>query len=866
MAKKTEEDDSKETSLDGCYGEKVSYEGLDSFLEDAFASNREADERGSNERFATCIWGHSGIGKCVSGNTLIKTERGIVPIGSLFLGVTEEGFYPAPDGMMVDTSEGMMPVDQLYYSGVKKAIRIKTNFGRSITGSLIHPLMVASSEFGWKKLSEVKIGDFLVLNGTKSDVKDVILPEIPTGDARSRKDFTTPKVMNADLAYVIGAIIGEGNTMEVHTVQMTQSKDKPLTVNYLKKFETLFGLKPNGSLDKRTTDTTTYSCNRTILRDWFEMIGVDKAYSREKSVPWSVLQSSLASQRGFLSAIYEAEGSNEDAGIALSSASQLLIQQVSFMLLQWGIQSGISSRFVKGTEYWSLLCGGDHARKLQQLTMFSRATRSWMKIVRGNPNRGGLPMVLVARILKEMKASHRANGGIITKKAIHTAPLNRLYNLKHAPKIVSQETVDAWASFFSKADPKFKQELDSLRGLLFERIVSIEDADDMPLYDVSMATESHEFIADGFVSHNTAKIKQHCKKPVTWRGKNYPGYAVFDVPVAQFEEMGDLHGMPSRHVKLARKGNGQPEETWVAEEVVQGWFKDGWEIMPSGGVRTMYAPPDWVPREEGPSILLLDDWNRTSVRIIKGTMQLLQNYGMVSWKLPAGCNIVLTANPDEQDYLVTSIDSAILTRIRSVTLVHDVKEWAVWAEGAGLDYRGINFLLRYPEMMIGNERTNPRTLAQCFRDMKRIPDISHKDQARRFQVLAASLLDEQTVSTLITFLDREIELIIEPEQILAGRDWTGIEAHMKKLMGGREKRVDVLGVICDRLYAKVVQPDCKPDKESIKNFQKFLLIDDIPEDMRHNICMRLSRMKDQGKSQQWILQNEKLVKIVLSVL
>jgi len=363
----------------------------------------------------------------------------------------------------------------------------------------------------------------------------------------------------------------------------------------------------------------------------------------------------------------------------------------------------------------------------------------------------------------------------------------------------------------------------------------------------------------------TAKVKQHCRKPLTWNGKKYPGYKVFDVPIAQFEEMGDLHGMPSRHMKVAKAGDGAPQEIWVPEEVHQSWLKDGWEIMPSAGVRTMYAPPDWVPAEAGPSILLLDDWNRASVRIIKGIMQLLQNYGMVSWKLPPGCNIVLTANPDEQDYLVTSIDNAILTRIRSITLKHDAKEWAIWAQADNLDPRGINFLLRYPEMMIGNARTNPRTLAQCFRDMRRIPELKSKEDQMRFKTMAMSLLDEETVSSLIVFMERDVELIIEPDQILAGQDWQWIEGHVAKLMGSREKRVDVLGVICDRLFAHLVQPGTKADETSVKNFQRFLTMDDIPEDLRHNLCMRLSRVKNQ-KDHQWILRNEKLTKLIMQVI
>ena len=88
----------------------------------------------------------------------------------------------------------------------------------------------------------------------------------------------------------------------------------------------------------------------------------------------------------------------------------------------------------------------------------------------------------------------------------------------------------------------------------------------------------------------TSVIKQHCKKPVVWNNQKFPGYSVFDVPIAQFEEMGDLHGMPSRHIKVAKAGDGAPLEQWVPEEVHQGWLAAGWQVVSSAGVRTMYAP------------------------------------------------------------------------------------------------------------------------------------------------------------------------------------------------------------------------------------------------------------------------------------
>lgn len=369
----------------------------------------------------------------------------------------------------------------------------------------------------------------------------------------------------------------------------------------------------------------------------------------------------------------------------------------------------------------------------------------------------------------------------------------------------------------------------------------------------------------------TSIAKQFAETPVDWNGKRYPGYEVKDVPIAQFEEMGDLHGLPDKFVLMCKGGEkGEVVEHWVPVDVMDGYKRDGWEINFTAGVRMMYAPPDWVPFSPGPSILLLDDWNRASIRIIKGVMQLLQNYGMVSWKLPPGCNIVLTGNPDEQDYLVTSVDSAILTRIKSITLKEDPKEWAVWATAQGLDPRGINWVLRYPEMMCGRERTNPRTLAEFFRFMREVPvlnlnpgerDHAAREQCRRFLNQAHSLLDEETVSSLTVFFDRDLMLITEPQDILDGKP----EAfeQMRKMLTLKEKRIDIVGITLDRLFAHIVQPDCKPTKDTVKNVQSLLTMPEMEADLQHCFCMRIGRFKDGGKTQQWILGSNELKKQVM---
>lgn len=363
-------------------------------------------------------------------------------------------------------------------------------------------------------------------------------------------------------------------------------------------------------------------------------------------------------------------------------------------------------------------------------------------------------------------------------------------------------------------------------------------------------------------------VRSFENEPVKWRGRDYKGYQIVYVPIAQYEEMGDLLGLPSRHLCMSYVDDGGKErEDWVPEQCVEAYKAIGWKFLPERGVRTFCAPPAWVPQEPGPIILLFDDWNRASLRIIKGVMQLLQTYGTVTWRLPPGSHIVLTGNPDDHDYQVTTLDRAILTRIRSATMIFDAKEWSVWAQAHGLDSRGISWGLRFPDYMFGKERTNARTVSEVFRMTKHIGDITDKKNQDEFSRIALSLLDEETVMDMLVHFQRDIGLVADPEIILNGGLVGGktIDKYISDLMSGKEKRTDIVGVICDRLYAYMHQDTVHPEPAMVKNFQHFLTIDALPEDARHALVARLCRSKDSQRLARWILGNKKLDAIMKTI-
>ena len=277
---------------------------------------------------------------------------------------------------------------------------------------------------------------------------------------------------------------------------------------------------------------------------------------------------------------------------------------------------------------------------------------------------------------------------------------------------------------------------------------------------------------------------------------------------AQFEEMGDLHGLPVKR---------NPDSTKIGDQY------------------TAYLPPEWVPRSEGPGILLIDDLNRADQRILRGLMQLLQNFEMFSWKMPPKWQIVCTANPEDGDYSVTPMDDALLTRLMHVTLSFDVRAWAAWATRAGVDARGVDFVLTYPEVVTG-KRTTPRSLVQVFSQLAGIQDLK-----RNLELVATIVRggwDETTVRAFLAYINNELEHLVSAEEILEAKSFTEVSGRIASASKGRggALRLDRLSAICTRLLLAIASDRCeRPTELQKKNVVAFLSMKDLPGDLRFSM-------------------------------
>lgn len=293
---------------------------------------------------------------------------------------------------------------------------------------------------------------------------------------------------------------------------------------------------------------------------------------------------------------------------------------------------------------------------------------------------------------------------------------------------------------------------------------------------------------------------------------------------AQFEEMGDLHGLPFKV---------DPDPNVIGDE------------------RTVYMTPEWVPKDEGPGILLLDDLNRADDRILRGTMQLLQNFEMFSWALPPKWQIVVTANPDSGDYAVTSMDDAIITRMIHLTLNFDAKIWAEWALNYGIDERGVNFVLTYPEM-VTLKRTTPRTLVHFFGQLVQIKDL--KKDIFIVEILAKGCLDEETATAFINYVDELLIKLPSPEDFLNENNLNEIDNIILALLKTENGiRLDTINTLLTRVIFKLKSKEYVPTPAAQKVIEHILLNEEIPLDLRYGFHVDINKLKINNSPSQQII-------------
>jgi len=326
-------------------------------------------------------------------------------------------------------------------------LEVTTETGKSIKGTYNHPLLVWDPRLQkseWRRLDTLRVGDRVRTAPSIKSSKRALIPTTWSEPRSSHRSWhvKTPEFYDEKLAAIMGYIVGEGWVRRQRVGYRVAAGEDDLAPKLRKLFRDVFGFTPRERVDGPLVE---YDVRRTPIANWLREL-------RFKRVPPAILRSRDSVVASFLRWLYEADGScfANDRGrsaVSFKSSCLELLRDVQALLLRWGIHSSI--RWTKALKPLRVRGGWVH-----------RGPSGKLVIRRANS------ILRFARHIGFVSRAKRSKLRMV---------------VRHARKRAHRR-----------------------HGQLSERIVSIRRAGRATVFDIEVPGPQH-FIANGIISHNTAK-------------------------------------------------------------------------------------------------------------------------------------------------------------------------------------------------------------------------------------------------------------------------------------------------------------------------------------------------------------------------
>lgn len=455
-------------------------------------------------------------GKCVRGDSLVLTDRGVHRIEDLGT-VKEEGFSSASVGVVQEGGR-RSTAEAFYNGGVKPTFGVRTESGYQIWGTGNHRIKVMgpSGRIEWRYLDEIKPGECVALNRTSDLWANELLDVRPFHNDDGYKDVRLPDVLDVKWGNLLGYLVGDGTWGDDHAVAVTV--EHPETWEYVTSlFREVLG-EPRVQMDERTANTGRLEVCSVRARRFLDAIGWKLGCARDaKMVPWAVLRSPKAVVCAFLRGLFETDGCAEDDGrrITFSSASFRLAHEVQVLLLNLGIVASVRRKWVEGTQkhyanltilgarsrqQFARLIGFDSAKKrgpmlaaleqaqegksdTESIPFQAARLRDWLEsIPKRNPARGELGW--------GRSKLREALGNSCKPGSREDLTYPRLYRALDVALELGA----------GRAETAHFEELLRL-DYFFDPVVLVEESEDQ-VYDLTVP-DGESFVANGMTNHNT---------------------------------------------------------------------------------------------------------------------------------------------------------------------------------------------------------------------------------------------------------------------------------------------------------------------------------------------------------------------------
>lgn len=464
----------------------------------------------------------TGLGKCVTGDTLLVTDRGMFPIGDLAPegDLKADTFYEPAFPLRVWTGSEMTAVRRFFWNGEAPTRCIRTRNGYQVEGSLRHPIWTRASDGeSFQLLPELEVGDYLCIDRRLAPFPDEE-PTIPRPEpsAPNAKAYTYPKTLTPELSRLLGYVVAEAWSNNRYTTNISQYVDvNPETHADIRSLlSTVFGWQ--GAVTQESDKIINVSS--IGIRKYLEGCGVPYTTSHHKTVPWCIFQATRESVRNFLRGLFEGEASVADGGVEFSSSSERLAIEVQQMLLRFGVISTLSPKTVKGRDhlYWRITFFGEDVRIFAQDIGFVSARKqealrnSFSEKI--NPNKDTIPYLgetvfdlktaLLAATSRSGPNEARVGSGIKQFGESFQSTLKHVVHGKRNPTYnFLRQFLEICRGYDLEEHPAYQALQTVVKNRYFyDPIVSIQDGF-ASLMDIEVEHSDHSFYGNGFTNHNT---------------------------------------------------------------------------------------------------------------------------------------------------------------------------------------------------------------------------------------------------------------------------------------------------------------------------------------------------------------------------
>ena len=307
------------------------------------------------------------------------------------------------------------------------------------------------------------------------------------------------------------------------------------------------------------------------------------------------------------------------------------------------------------------------------------------------------------------------------------------------------------------------------------------------------------------------------------------GRGFYKLNLAQLTEPSELVGYYSKEYQVI-KGD---DVRWVTENMLPRSSEAGFKYANLS--RTSPCPPDWVVNLKDNSLLLLDDYSRGNSLFSQAVMELINEQTMIGWDLKSKkVQIILTENPDDGEYNVSSMDKAQNDRMMKIHMVWDAQDWAERAEKIGLDERLINFVLWAPELLeqkkdqgiSASGNVTPRMMDKFFSLVSTIDDFDkHLDKISLFGNISVG---SSITGQLTNFINKRLDKLPSVEKLLKVYDVATAKAQLTAACGDSEEdsinwKGATAAILCTRMFNYARHHGKGMSKDNIKQYLELIL-------------------------------------------